>query len=192
MLGKISRSYWYPGLPQFKSMQKNVFKKAKWPGRDFFDPLDISNTMTNQAFMNVCSEIRAKPGLPASARAVGFLAYNSAKLGMHDSALWDEIEFQFIRNLHEMNPRLLFGCQYGFWRSNQGETGTIEALLKEFHSHSLEGLAPWDIWELIEAASYNTRTDYNVRTYLDENLIGKLEVYWPRMKVKYTNPFLLK
>jgi hypothetical protein len=106
----VKRAYWYKGQDGYKSMKKVILSKtAKWPHRDIWDPLELTSFMTEEGFRTMCERVRQKPGFPASNRAVAFLAYNAGKLGLHDDALWDEIEFQMIRNMHDLNNRLLFG-----------------------------------------------------------------------------------
>jgi hypothetical protein len=75
-------------------MKKTVLSKtAKWPNRDFWDPIEMNTFMSLESFHTMCEKIRQKPGLPASNRAVAFLAYNAAKNDVYDNVLWDEIEF---------------------------------------------------------------------------------------------------
>lgn len=69
---------------------------------------------------------------------------------------------------------MLFGCMYGLVKSNKLRPQIAESIHKEFHMKSLKSLDAYSCLELIDATSYNNRTDYDAKSYMKNEIIPRL------------------
>lgn len=177
------RHLWIRNQQGNEQYRKEILqKKAKYPVTWMKDPLVQLHALNpggmESSISSLASYYMNKQGIQITPNALGYLVYNCAKENISDDKLWNNLEFQLIKNIDALSPRLLYGCYFGFMRLSKGETRTLEILQKEFEKKVVKELEPMECFEMLEATSYFNRTDYDFKPFMRDHIVSQLVQFW--------------
>ena len=192
MLAKFARRSIYckkaPGHEAYKAAHLSKIRKRLSPVNDLDDPLspnmmpkhikDRGNVIPGEKI--TADYLLAHPTLGLSSTAIGYLAYRCSRFPEHNTILWDILEYHLGKKLENMNPRLLYGCYYGFLRTGLGSQLSFSLLHREFMKKAWPLVNPFECYELLEASSFLARKDYDSTKFSVEEVIPKLNHFWKR------------
>lgn len=171
-------------------------KKARYPVDWMHDPLKQVHALNpggmDSSVQRLADYYLSREGLDITPNALGYLVYNCSKENISHDKLWNSLEFQLLKHLDKLSPRLLYGCYFGFMKLSKGETRTLESLQQELEKKVVKDLEPMEIFEMLEAVSYCKRTDYDFKPFLRESLVSPLVHFWKHARFFHIPKYLFR
>jgi hypothetical protein len=203
MFAKIFRRYWYPGHPGYERIYKKHFlsKRAKINEISYItDPIDRRNF---QGFIDcvhgeqnpvetIFNHLQLNPTLDVSSGTTSYMAYQAALDNLQDENLWKEIDFHIVVKFSEMTNRMLFGCLYGLIKLGKGRLNVLESVIKEYNSKALPTIAPFELFQLIEACCLSPGDKFDAMNYMHEHLMPILRKRFNKFRFIHIESYLLK